>query len=318
MDLQDASSWEEVASRLETERRPPSADADVLDRWAERTPDLESLTRLIRLEHRFGSALLAMDLGCWALDAVADRPEIRILAAAAAGKAGLHATARRLLLPLLRRHDDKALAKSVIIAWRDQALASGRTGDLRQALTLAPATAAGLVRLADELWDAKRQDAALTMYRRAIHCGTMVNKAFLRVSSPTRGLVTPDVMIEVLLAALRRTGDPSLKGRLLVMLRLADRRAEALALLGEGAVDRSDVDEVRETRTALVAYARAQLAAVAAQESDGEPVPRNSEGGRWSSRQRAFQAAGRALAEAGWTDPAIWQLRKAVDGSETR
>ena len=272
MDLQDAGSWEEVATRLETDRRAPSADAELCGRWTARVPDLESLVRLIRLEHRFGSALLALDLACWTLEAVADRPEVRILASAAAGKAGLHGTARRLLWPLLGRHDDDELARSVTTAWRDQALASGRVVDLRQALVIAPATAAGTVRLADELWELKRQDEALTAYQRAIHCGTLAIKAYLRVSWPVRDGSRPEVLIEVLRSALDRTGDASLKARLLVLLRHADRRADALALLGEGPVERIDVEEVRDARAALIAYARAQLEAVAEEEKKMELI----------------------------------------------
>lgn len=305
MDLQDFGSWEDFATRLETERRPPSTDAGLSERWTVRTPDIESLIRLIRLEHRFGSALLAMDLACWVLETLADRPEIRILASAAAGKAGLYGTGRRLLRPLLRRHEDDALARSVMIAWRDLALASGRTIDLKQALVIAPATVAGTVRLADELWGMKRQDQALTMYRWAIHCGTLAIKAYLRFSWPDRGLVRTEVLLEVLRAALGRTGDASLRERLLVLLRHANRRAEALALLGEGPIERIDFDEVREARSALIAYARAQLEAAAAVE-EGDPAV----------RRRRSQKAGRSLAKGGWTGPAIWQLRKAVDGSD--
>ncbi|MEQ8813875.1 MAG: hypothetical protein RLO51_15040 [Thalassobaculum sp.] len=316
MDLQEVSSWEEVAIRLETDRRAPSADPGLSGRWAARTPDLESLIRLIRLEHRFGSALLAMDLACWALEAVADRPEVRILASAAAAKAGLHRTARRLLRPLLRRHDDGALARSVMVAWRDQALASGRMIDLKQALVIAPATAAGTVRLADELWEMKRQDEALTAYRRAIPCGTLAIKAYLRMSWPVRDGRRPEVLIEILRAALGRTGDASLRARLLVLLHHADRRADALALLGEGPLERIDVEEVREARSALIAYARAQLEAVAEEEHAPRDTSKDRVGGDSSARRQRSLKAGRALAGSGWTGPAIWQLRKAAEGSE--
>lgn len=315
MDLQDVVDWEEVSSRIEVEGRAPSAVAELRELWTRRMPDLTSLARLIRLEQRFGSALLAMDLACWALHSVADRPEIRVLAATAAARAGLTATARRILGPLLCRHEDPALASSVVIAWRDQALASGRVSDLMQALLLAPANAAGLIRLADQWWETQDQDAGLTAYRWAICCGTVVAKAYRRASSSAAAGRRPEVTIEILRAMLRRTGDPGVRARLLVLLLQADRRVEALALLGDGAVEWAEIDELRVARSALVAYAHAQLAAVNALETEQDSPPRAADD-RWSPRQRELQKAGRTLSAAGWNGPAIWQLRKAVDGSE--
>lgn len=314
MDQSEHSHWTDVIGALEADRRAPSTDPGLWRSWGPTLPDADAVERLVGLELQHGEPTCAMDLACWGMAAVADRPSLRILAAVSAGRAGLFRAARALLRPLLSSASGSApTADPVPSAWRDLAMASGRPADLLQALVLEPSDPSALMRYADHRWTIGDHDAALATYARGLCCGSQVVKAHLRVSAPERSVGRFAARIEALRAALHPGDDVRLRARLLVLLEAADRRADALEMLKDTPDGWGNTGDAQAARRRLVAYARAQLAAAAAEEGEALPAgPRQAGEGRARQRE-ASQRIGRALADAGWHWPAIWHLRKAAE-----
>lgn len=314
MNVLATSDWTEVVDRLESGSLAPSGVADLPSIWRRAMPDESTVQRLARLELRFGSPVLAMDLACWALETFGDRPETRILAAKAALQGGLSATAGRLLRPLgdSLAGCDQAERRAAADAWHDLALVSGRMTDFRRAVLLEPSDADALTRMADDLWRVRDYATAIATYRWAACSGATVAKVYLRATSRLTGSVGLSEMINMMETAHRRTGEERFKAKLLELLLKADRRLDALTLL-DGGADFAVGAEATAARDALVGYARAQLLAADAEAlettvTDGK--------GRRSAGQRQHHQAGRSLADAGWFGPAVWQIRKASSGSK--
>lgn len=310
MDLQQIVGWADMLAYLKKERLPPSSAACVRELWNRKEPDAETGARLVGLELRHGSPVLALDLAFWILEVFGDRFDARVLALRAALASGLIESARRLLWPLIEAASgDHKRSAAVRSMWRDVSLASGRARELRAVVICEPSDLEVLIRTADRFWFDRDQMAALSVYRWAACSGTPTVKAYLRLATVREMAAGPSAVVTMLETALHRTGDPRLKARLLVVLLTLDRRREALSLLDDSGVGNSS-DEVGAARSKLAAYARAQLLAADAEEI--EPSREGaSDGGMAVGKVR--QRAGRVLATFGWHDQAVWQLRKVVE-----
>lgn len=310
MDLQQSVDWGGFVGRLEAARCAPSSTDDLADLWERDVPDEGTIRRLVRLELRYGSPVLALDLAIWALNNRSDQPEMRVMAVRAAWRDGLFSLARKLLRPLIEGPGkvDNGWAEKLTVIWRDMALAEGDALGLKQAVAVDPAHLEALTRYGDQLWERRAHTEARGVYRWATCSGIPVAKAYFRVATSDPGGCGPEVAADLLQSALQRSGDPRLRGRLLVQLMALDRRDEAMALLADGEAW-TESDEAVAARDSLVAYARAQLRAAAIEDLDGQD---REPGDHSAERRRERHRAGADLAAAGWLGPAIWHLRKAA------
>lgn len=300
--------WLEAVDRMERSRSAPSAMPSVAELWADAPPDAGTAARLAHLELRHGSAIIALDLATWALDVRGEDIELRLVATAAALSAGLTAAASGLLRPALvagDRSPDQQLALTAAV--RRLALESGSVAGLRRAVLLDPSDPDAPTRLADRCWAQRDQAPALHWYRRALCLGARVGKGYLRLGSSGDMIMSRSRQLDTVLAASRRSGDPRIQARQMHLLMELDDRLRALSMLDGGGAW-SGMEEVRPARARMVAYARAQLQAADAEAAAAarENRARDDDGIAGARHQ-----AGRALADAGWHDQAVWLLRLA-------
>lgn len=309
IDHDEFESWITSVSRLEQEARAPSSEAGLMSAlWARGVPEVKIIHRLIRLELRNGSHVMAFDLAEWALVNLPDNSDTRILAVRAALRARLFRTARLLMVDGAHAAPPR-LAGKLAKLWCDMATAEGCAVGIRQAAVLDPANMSLLTRWGNLLWERGEHVSARTAYRRSTYSGTAPAKTYFRAISRNPGGCGPEEGVELLRSALECGADSRIKARLLSELLGLDRRQEALALLltdGDWAVTSESV----EARDALVAYARAQVRAADAEKRLTASDKRTSE------TVMAQHQSGVELAAAGWLGSAAWNLQKAISGTK--